>query len=280
MSDPILVSIENRARKNHVRIAIGVGSQGNAFSEKVIKAAKAVDFAEIIVVAANIEDIVDLQVLMSSDVEKDLVRLLSSGKVDAAVRGSCSAAKVQKELNRQLKPEKMGRIALLETAEGYEFFFAPVGIEEGTSTAEKVFLINKGIDLMRRLGIEPQVGILSGGRKSDVGRHKNVDWSIKSAEKIVELIKDKGFSNIKNYNILVEDAIADHANFIIAPDGITGNMMYRTLAFLGSGRGYGAPVVGIKSVFVDTSRAGSADDYIVALKMAAALIRKPQLLGR
>ncbi len=228
-------------------------------------------------VAAKIDGMKHLEVFESRDVEKDLVSLLCSREVDAAVRGNCncSASRVLAELKRQLKPKKMGRIALLETAEGHEFFFVPVGIDEGNSTVEKLFLINEGIDLIRRLGIEPRVGILSGGRKSDVERHKNVDRSIKSAEKVVEVIKKQGFSNIKNYNILIEDAIADQANLIIAPDGITGNLMFRTLAFLGSGRGYGAPMFGIEPVYVDTSRAGSAEDYIVAMKMAAALVRKP-----
>jgi predicted methyltransferase MtxX (methanogen marker protein 4) len=242
MSDSILNVIEERASKNHPRIAIGVGSQGKDFSGKVIKAARAVDFADIIVVSAKIDGMKHLEVFESNDVEKDLVDLLCSGEVDAAVRGSCSSSTVLTELKKLLKQNKMGRIALLETAEG--------------------------------------VGILSGGRKSDVGRHKNVDLSIKSAEKVVEVIKNQGFSNIKNYNILLEDAIVDHANFIIAPDGITGNLMFRTLAFLGSGRGYGAPMVGIEPVYVDTSRAGRAEDYIVSMKMAAALVRNPQLLGR
>jgi putative methanogen marker protein 4 len=280
MSDQILNVIENKARKNHARIAIGVGSQGKDFSEKVFKAARAVDFADVIVVAANIASKGDLRVFESRDVEKALVDLIRSGKVDAVIRGSCSSARVLTELKRQLKPRKIGRIALLESSIGREFFFAPVGIDEGNSTVDKVFLINKGIELMRRLGIEPRIGILSGGRKSDVGRHKNVNRSIKSAEKTVEVIRDQGFSNIKNYNVLVEDAIADHANFIIAPDGTSGNLMFRTLAFLGSGRGYGAPMVGIDTVYVDTSRAGSTEDYIVAMKMAAALVEQPQLGGR
>lgn len=273
MSEPILDVIENLARKNYPRIAIGVGSTERGFSEKIIKAARAVDFADIIVVVENSVATGGLEVFESRDVEKDLIWLLCSGKVDAAVRGSCSASGVLKELKRQFKPEKMGRIALLETSAGYQFFFAPVGIDEGNSNAEKVFLINKGIVLMQTLGIEPKIGILSGGRKSDVGRHKNVDNSIKRAKKIVEKVKDEGFSNIKHYNILVEDAIADCANFIIAPDGTTGNLMFRTLAFLGSGRGYAAPMVGLEAVYIDTSRAGSTDDYIVAMKMAAALVK-------
>jgi predicted methyltransferase MtxX (methanogen marker protein 4) len=138
-----------------------------------------------------------------------------------------------------------------------------------------MFLIREGIKLAERLDLDLNIGVLSGGRKSDVGRHMEVDKTIEEAEKIVQLVKTQGFSKIKNYHILVEDAIEDDSNLLIAPNGITGNLMFRTLAYLGNGRGYGAPLMGIEKTFIDTSRAGGADDYLVALKMAGALTTLP-----
>jgi predicted methyltransferase MtxX (methanogen marker protein 4) len=57
---------------------------------------------------------------------------------------------------------------------------------------------------------------------------------------------------------------------VIAPDGITGNLIFRTLALLGGGRGHGAPVVNIDRIFVDTSRASA--DYTNAIMLAKSLV--------
>src|SRR3989304_3889873 len=228
MSSRIVEPIGRKAMERRPRIAIGAGSQ-KGYVEKIFAAAGAVDFA-------------DVEVVGPDNVEKELIGLLKAERVDAAVRGSCIASKVLKEIIHQFRPNRIGRIALLETSSGREFFFAPVGVDEGNTVEEKVFLIEEGFKLAERFGIRLDVGGLSGGRKSDVGRHKNVEKRIKEAEKIVGLVKKTGRHSIKNYNILVEDAISEGANFIIAPNGITGNLMYRTLAFLGGGRGYGAPM--------------------------------------
>jgi predicted methyltransferase MtxX (methanogen marker protein 4) len=69
--------------------------------------------------------------------------------------------------------------------------------------------------------------------------------------------------------ILIEDA-AKTCGLIIAPDGICGNLIFRTLTFLGAGHGHGAPVLNIPVIFVDTSRA--SPDYTNALSLAAALL--------
>jgi putative methanogen marker protein 4 len=270
MSESILGLIEKGARKNHAKIAIGAGSERKGYSEKVIRAAAAADFADVTVVGKHLSG-GQFEWVDSENVEKDLIGLLNKGSVDAVVRGSCSAALVLREIKRQLKPDRLGRIALLRAQDGYEFFFSPVGIDEGNSVEEKVFLIEEGVKLIRRFGVEPRVGVLSGGRSGDLGRIERVDKTIVEAKKTVDLIRGDGFSPIKNYNILVEDAVYDRANFIIGPDGVTGNLMFRSLVFLGCGKGFGAPMVGMEQVFVDTSRAGGSDEYVFALMMAGAL---------
>jgi len=69
--------------------------------------------------------------------------------------------------------------------------------------------------------------------------------------------------------ILIENAI-ETCGLIIAPDGISGNLVFRTLTFLGGGHGHGAPVVNISRIFVDTSRA--SPNYVNALLLAASLL--------
>jgi len=195
--------------------------------------------------------------------ETALVSDLMSGAIDAAVRGTLPANATLKALKAATGVDRLERIALLETAAGKKFFFAPVGIDEGWTVAEKLSLIQKGRDLARRFGLPEKAGVLSGGRLGDVGRHAQVDRSIADAELVARL------SGAVHCEILIEDAV-ESCGLIIAPDGISGNLVFRTLTFLGAGFAHGAPVVNIDKIFVDTSRA--SPDFANALLLAASLL--------
>jgi len=122
--------------------------------------------------------------------------------------------------------------------------------------------------MLESMGIEPAVGILSGGRMSDIGRNLVTDRTIRDAEELVSWGTRQGI-NIEHDEILIEKA-ASSRNFILAPDGISGNLIFRTLYFLGGGRALGAPVINIDRVFIDTSR--SKQDYIDSIALASAMV--------
>ncbi|GFO96547.1 N5-methyltetrahydromethanopterin:coenzyme Mmethyltransferase subunit X [groundwater metagenome] len=263
----ILSKIERKARANHARIGLGIGK----VSEKLIRNAEdAREYAEVVLVCdeKQIRSIgTELEIIHSSDPSKKLVELLVEGDIDGAVRGTLSATKTLSALKSSLGMKKLYRIALMETADGIPFFLAPVGIDEGNSVEDKIELVKRGVEHINRLGIEARVGILSGGRFEDKGRDKTVDRTLDEAEIVTQRLRDKDI-NAKNYSILIEDAIKE-ANFIIAPDGISGNLIFRTLVFLGGGHGYGAPVL-MDKVFVDTSRV--KEDAARAIMLASALV--------
>lgn len=198
----------------------------------------------------------------SSHPEQDLVHDLMNGTIRAAVRGTLPANATLRALRQATGVDHLERIALLETSGGKKFLLAPVGVDEGWSVSEKVSLVSKGREIAKKFGLPTRVAILSGGRLGDVGRSRKVDRSLAEAELVARLTGET------HYEILVEDAISD-AGVIIAPDGITGNLMFRTLTFLGSGHGHGAPVVNIDRIFVDTSRA--SPDYRNAIMLADSL---------
>jgi predicted methyltransferase MtxX (methanogen marker protein 4) len=116
------------------------------------------------------------------------------------------------------------------------------------------------------MGMVPKIAVLSGGRAEDVGRSSKIDESIAQGEILSRITRNKYI--VKHYYILIENAIADHANFILAPDGISGNLIFRSLIFLGSGKSHGALTLGIKEILVDTSRSQNVEGYIRALKFA------------
>lgn len=199
----------------------------------------------------------------SAHPEQAMIDDLIAGTIDAAVRGTLPASSTLKALKIAQGVDHLERIALLETAGGKKFLLTPVGVDEGWTVPEKLELIKKGRIIAKKFSLPEKTGILSGGRLGDVGRHKQVDTSMAEAELVARL------SGSVHCEILIEDAI-ETCGLIIAPDGISGNLIFRTLTFLGNGYGHGAPVVNISRIFVDTSRA--SPNYTNALLLAASLL--------
>lgn len=205
----------------------------------------------------------NIRITPHAEPHEALVSDLFSGKIDAAVRGTLSANDTLRALKRVAGVDHLERIALLETAGGRRFFLAPVGVDEGWTVDEKVELIRRGKEIARRFGLPERTCVLSGGRRGDTGRHRQVDASMADAELVARL------AGAEHCEILIEDAV-ESCGLIIAPDGISGNLIFRTLTFLGAGHGHGAPVLNISRIFVDSSRA--SPDYTNALMLAVALL--------
>ncbi|MFA5331829.1 MAG: methanogenesis marker protein Mmp4/MtxX [Methanoregula sp.] len=250
------------------RIGIGIGADAGIVLKSAVAAARDHPGLEIFcyckkdsgsVVSGN----TNVQLRESPVPEESLVTDLMEGTIDAAVRGTLPANTALTALKRQAKVAHLERIALLETADGKKFLFCPVGIDEGWTVSDKLGLIQKGREIAKRFGLSEKVGILSGGRLGDVGRHPVVDQTMADAELVAKL------GGAVHYEVRIEDAVRS-CGLIIAPDGISGNLIFRTLAFLGAGHGHGAPVVNIDRIFVDSSRA--QPDYTNALLLAAALL--------
>ncbi len=191
-----------------------------------------------------------------------LINGLLSGEIDGAVRGTLPSDATLRYLRESTTTSGLERIAVLETPEGKKFLLTPVGIDEGWTCSEKVSLVERAVALAGCIGIDQTIGILSGGRMSDIGRNPVVDRSLAEGELLAQL------TGGVHTGILIEEA-ANRYGIVIAPDGISGNLIFRTLVLLGSGRSHGAPVVNIDVTFVDTSRA--SDNYENALRLAAKL---------
>ena len=205
----------------------------------------------------------NVQVLEHPHPEQALVDDLVSGKIDAAVRGTLPSNSTLKALKKAMGVDHLERIALLETVHGKKFLLTPVGVDEGWTVEEKLELIKKGRIIAKKIGLPEKVGVLSGGRLGDRGRHPRVDASMAEAE----IVARQG--NATNCEILIEDAV-ETCGLIIAPDGISGNLIFRTLTLLGGGLAHGAPVANISRIFVDSSRA--SPNYTNALLLAASLL--------
>ncbi|MHA1496513.1 MAG: methanogenesis marker protein Mmp4/MtxX [Promethearchaeota archaeon] len=214
-----------------------------------------------------------IHLIKSDSPENEILKYLKNGLIDAAIRGSLSSNRFLENIKNLFKIKKVNRLALLETFNGYQFFFAPVGIDEYSDYQSKVDFIESALKFFHFIGIQPKISILSGGRKGDMGRDYIVDKSLEVAEKIVAFFKNKD-STIQVFNdeILIEKAIENQSNLIFAPDGISGNLIYRTLVHLGGGKAHGAIYLGLEKIIIDTSRTGNVSEIIGAIIIALSLV--------
>jgi len=198
---------------------------------------------------------------------QQLAEDLRDGKLDAAVRGDMDSNEAMAALRQVFGVKRVLRAAFLEPPQGTMFLLEPVGIDEGWTAEEKFEMAWRGAEILRRLGVTPVVGIMSGGRSSDMGRMAAVDRTLEDAAVVVKRLREVGI-DARDVQILIESAVRE-CDVIIAPDGISGNLIFRTLHFLGGGKALGAPVLNIPRTYIDTSRA--KESYVDSIVLAAAL---------
>jgi len=201
---------------------------------------------------------------------------LKSRKICAAVRGTLSSNDILPMIKSTFGIPKVLRVAFLSTSRGKPFLLAPVGIDEGNSLEERFEIMMQGVKFLRCLGVTPTISVLSKGRQEDSARGEEIARSLREGEALTELASNEGLV-AKHEHILVEKA-AEETDFVMAPDGVTGNLIFRSLYFLGGGAAWGAPVVNIGKVFVDTSR--DKRTYLDSIALAAALCAARERTGQ
>ncbi len=213
-----------------------------------------------------------LKFVECQDPEKSIIDFLMSNSIQAIIRGSLSSSKFLKNLKQNLNGQEFNRLAILETFKEHQFFYGPVGIDECNNIENKIIFIESALKELQEIEIVPKISILSGGRLGDIGREDKVNQTIQDADKIVKVMKKK-YPNLRitHDEILIENAVENKSNLIIAPDGISGNLIYRTLVHLGGGKAYGAIYMGIDKTIIDTSRVGDHSEFYGALVLALAL---------
>ncbi|MCL2115392.1 MAG: methanogenesis marker protein Mmp4/MtxX [Methanobrevibacter sp.] len=245
--------------------------------------------------------------------DEELLKAVKDRNIHAVIRGSLKSSIIKdlKELNNLEAQESEGldsssnnfksinRASYIKK-DKKEFLLAPVGIDEGETIEQKVEIAIQSFEFIKKCGKVPKIAILAGGRKEDFGRNKKIDKTLQDSEKLTDLlereiekIRFNNYSNsylkekidfnneysIKNYYILIEKAVAEGNNIIIAPDGISGNLIFRTLVLLNSYNSYGAIALGFNKVFIDTSREQSKDGYLRALKLAYKLANNQKIIN-
>jgi len=213
-----------------------------------------------------------IDIITCTDPSDEITEFLSKGVIDCIVRGSLSASDFLVNIRNVFSVSKVMRLALLETSSGYQFFFGPVGIDECNDIESKIAYIKRGLVELNRLNLTPNISVLSGGRLGDLGRDSLVDSTLNMAEEVVDYFRTENPDiEIHHDEILIENSIRNKANLIVAPNGVSGNLIYRTLVHLGGGKAYGAIYMGLEKPVIDTSRVGNPSEIYGALILALAI---------
>lgn len=230
-----------------IKIAVGVGENKNII--------KAIDLFK-----KQQENIEIIQV----DNDDDLVESILNPDITSTVRGSLPASTVMKKLKSEFP--NISRATYVNGE--YEFLLAPVGIDEGNNLDEKLEIAKNCGNFLKTLNKTPKIAVMANGRAGDYGRSKEISSSIDESKELTELIRKNTNFDVENYYILIEKAINDRCNVIIAPDGIIGNIIFRTLVLLNSWPSYGAITFGIDKIYIDTSRDQTTEGYLRSLNLA------------
>ena len=200
--------------------------------------------------------------------DEDLVRAVLDDKINGVVRGSLPASNIMRELKENYP--NITRATYVNGDE-YEFLLTPVGIDEGETVEDRFKIVEHCIDFLKKLGKTPKIAVLAEEREDDFGRGEEVSQSITESKRLTRLIEENTSEEVKNYYILVEKAIKDNCNIIIAPNGRVGNIIFRTLVLLNSWPSYGAVTFGMDKIYIDTSRDQSIEGYVRSLILANSL---------
>ncbi len=223
------------------------------------------DAAEVSASKAVAEGLCPVEVLRGPD---ELVGAITSGQVTTAVRGTLSASGVLPPLLEWANVTSARRVALMEGGSDTSFLLAPVGIDEGRDLEERWQLLQDAARLVSALGMVPRVAVMSKGRDEDAGRGEEIDRSLGECKALEERASDAGL-DAHCVGILLERAVAS-SNVVVAPDGVAGNLIFRSLHYVAGNESWGALALGLMPlVYVDTSR--DKDDYLGAIRLARAI---------
>ena len=201
---------------------------------------------------------------------EELVDAVLRGKVLGGIRGTLPSSEVIPYLRKRIG--RFYRASILRNPFNGEYFLlAPVGVDEigEEGFKDKVAIIEYILDFLRQSEMfkDVKIGVLSGGRPSDYGRSEKIDRSIEEAAKVVKYIGKKYNVHIEHRGIVLEEYLKEGFNVIIAPDGISGNLIFRSLALVCGVEGCGALVLSKRRVkFIDTSRSGTWHRYYNSVK--------------
>lgn len=214
------------------------------------------------------------------------VALIKEGKADILMKGLISTAPLLKAVldkeNGLTKGSTLSHFAIIESPYYHKLFGitdAAMNIMPGFE--EKVHILNNAVEVYHRLGIKnPKVAVIGPlevvNPKIESTTHAAMLTVMNKRGQIQGCIVDGPFA-IDNavskeaaaHKGIISDVAGD-ADILLAPDLNSGNILYKTLMFLGGGTS-AAVIMGARVPIVLTSRADDERSKMMSIALAAAM---------
>lgn len=230
-------------------------------------------------------DIENLEIINEYDevlAVKKAIELVRDGKADALMKGLVETSTLMKEVlkkeNNFRTERKLSHLAIFELPTYHKLLFvtdAALNIAPDIDTKKDI--IQNGISALENLGIlKPKVALLCAKEKVD----KNMPVTIESdiLKKMWENNEIEGgivdgplaldnaisYESVKIKGIVSE--VAGDADLLVCPNIEAGNILYKSLSFLGNSKN-GGVILGAKKPIILTSRADSVESKVISIAL-------------
>ena len=207
------------------------------------------------------------------------VELVAQGHATALMKGLIDTSVILKAaLDRETGiriGRKLSHIAVFELESYHKLLFlTDAAINIAPTIDDRVQIIQNAADALNSLGItKPEVALLAAKEKADPKMPVTMDCAEIAKMPFENCIVDGPLAldcaisaeacAIKGIN----SPVGGDADLLVVPDIEAGNVLYKSLAFLGGAR-VGGVVLGAKRPIIMTSRADSADSKLISIALA------------
>jgi phosphate butyryltransferase len=212
----------------------------------------------------------------------EAAKLVSEGKANLLMKGLISTSTLLKQIVSKkyglLTGKLLSHLAIFESPNYYKLFgLSDAAMNISPSVDERLSILQNAVEVFHHLGVtKPKVAVLAAVEKINPKIPSTTDAAL-----IVDKIKQNYISNcIVDGPLALDNAIskeaamhkgirgevAGDADILIVPDINTGNILYKSLSFLGNAR-CAAIIVGGKVPIVLTSRADSEETKFLSIAL-------------
>ncbi|MBN1115825.1 MAG: bifunctional enoyl-CoA hydratase/phosphate acetyltransferase [Bacteroidales bacterium] len=270
--DIYVLSAINTAHKLGLIAPIFVGNK-----EEIIKAASE---AKINIDSSNIVDTPDSDTACAK-----AVQLVHSGHADILMKGLVSTGTLLKHVVSKeyglVDNQLLSHLAVFESPMYHKLLgVTDAAMNIAPSLEEKKSIINNAINAFREFGIEkPKVALLTAVEKVNVKMPATIEAAELKAIFLSEnkpcyvdgpLALDNAISKKAAEHKNIGGPVAGDADILVAPDIEAGNILYKSLSFLGKSR-CAAIVLGSKAPIVLTSRADNEETKFFSIVLGVLL---------
>ena len=269
---PVLEAVKN-ATKEGIIIPVLVGNK-----VEIERISKEINF-----------DLTDIVIYEENNPAKSsviAVSLIKEGKADILMKGLVSSAPLLKAvLNKEnglRKGATLSHFALIESPYYHKLIgVTDAGMNIAPEFNEKVNIVNNSVEVFHRLGnMNPKVAIIGPvevvNEKIESTTHAAMLTVMNSRGQINNCTIDGPFGmdnavskKAAEHKGIVSDVAGD-ADILVTPDLNSGNILYKTLMFMG-GSTSAAVIMGAKVPIVLTSRADTDKSKMMSIALAAAM---------